>query len=155
MTSASGSRKAKATMAGWPIISQFLIKPARLLMTPEMFVPRVVKTPTTASAISAAATAYSESSSPLSSRRKLLIIALPSLFPSGSFSRRQQARPFTCAGEAGRARTCRDVARLLDVGGEVVDDALDVAAQRREDADDRSEEHTSELQSRLHLVCRL
>src|SRR2546422_8354226 len=35
----------------------------------------------------------------------------------------------------------------------VVDD--DVAARLEPDASPRSEEHTSELQSRLHLVCRL
>src|SRR2546422_2520020 len=35
-------------------------------------------------------------------------------------------------------------------------DARDLLAlDRRGDAEDRSEEHTSELESRLHLVCRL
>src|SRR5947209_1000293 len=48
--------------------------PARLLMTPLMLPPSVVKTPTTARAMRAAATAYSESSRPVSSRRKLLIM---------------------------------------------------------------------------------
>src|SRR6266545_1432277 len=49
---------------------------ARLPMTPLMLLPRVVNTPTTASAINAAATAYSESSRPVSSRRKFLIMFL-------------------------------------------------------------------------------
>src|SRR3989449_7943356 len=45
------------------------------------------------------------------------------------------------------------VPRLLAVA---VDDALDSGEEPgAEDRDDRSEEHTSELQSRLHLVCRL
>src|SRR3712207_9375786 len=43
-------------------------------------------------------------------------------------------------------------------GGHVLDELLDpgVLRQRRDDvASDRSEEHTSELQSRQYLVCRL
>src|ERR1043166_5885048 len=96
------------------------MKPARLLMTPEMFVPSVVKTPTTASAISAAATAYSESSSPVSSRRKLLIISLPlcSLLDRFEFRRRRRLSP--ARGRAGAPRVCRDSDRLLDLAGEVV-----------------------------------
>src|SRR5437660_5345558 len=39
--------------------------------------------------------------------------------------------------------------------GEQVDDALALAVQPAEHVDARSEEHTSELQSRGHLVCRL
>src|SRR6266542_2471227 len=54
----------------------YLILTARLLMTVLTLPPRVVKTPTTASAIKAAATAYSESSRPVSSRRKFLIMFL-------------------------------------------------------------------------------
>src|SRR2546429_6034716 len=40
-----------------------------------------------------------------------------------------------------------DIVRLQDAAGEAVLDFTEVEA--------RSEEHTSELQSRLHLVCRL
>src|SRR5215210_4121461 len=45
----------------------------------EMVVPRVEKAPTTAMATSAAATAYSDNSRPVSSRRKFLIIVLAPL----------------------------------------------------------------------------
>src|SRR2546422_5728557 len=37
----------------------------------------------------------------------------------------------------------------------LVDEQLLGVGEHRAGADDRSEEHTSELQSRLHLVCRL
>src|ERR1051325_984641 len=59
-----------------PLICGSLILFARLLITPLMLLPSVVKIPTTASAIKAAATAYSESSKPVSSRRKFLIMFL-------------------------------------------------------------------------------
>src|SRR2546422_8298977 len=64
---------------------------------------------------------------------------------------------FRSHGEVQRPR--RVVARIRHgcVGsrlrGDCRPDARDVAAQERDGA--RSEEHTSELQSRLHLVCRL
>src|SRR3989449_5797686 len=41
------------------------------------------------------------------------------------------------------------------VGVDVVEDEERVGRRRRLEAPHRSEEHTSELQSRLHLVCRL
>src|ERR1044072_5044960 len=59
-----------------PLTCGYLILFARLLITPLMLLPSVVKMPTTASAIKAAATAYSESSKPVSSRRKFLIMFL-------------------------------------------------------------------------------
>src|SRR2546422_2206078 len=40
-------------------------------------------------------------------------------------------------------------------GDQVVRNAVEVIVQRSSRVADRSEEHTSELQSRLHLVCRL
>src|SRR2546422_5035640 len=46
----------------------------------------------------------------------------------------------------------RDVLDRSDLGGEVRRELVHVV---REIFPDRSEEHTSELQSRLHLVCRL
>src|SRR2546422_3006737 len=63
------------------------------------------------------------------------------------------------AADAAEARL-QDLDALLDVVQEEVESAvLDVAATlrgvRRGIALVRSEEHTSELQSRLHLVCRL
>src|SRR5205809_3309901 len=42
-----------------------------------------------------------------------------------------------------------------DVRSGRTEDALDLVGHVREGLDRRSEEHTSELQSRLHLVCRL
>src|SRR3989449_5595093 len=39
--------------------------------------------------------------------------------------------------------------------GVMAADDVDLAHLRADHTDDRSEEHTSELQSRLHLVCRL
>src|SRR2546429_6430293 len=45
-------------------------------------------------------------------------------------------------------------AALLNVGAQVFRTAIRPAATGNH-LDDRSEEHTSELQSRLHLVCRL
>src|SRR2546422_5480763 len=50
----------------------------------------------------------------------------------------------------GRGARPLEPAALLMVGGEVTREQLE-----RADDDGRSEEHTSELQSRLHLVCRL
>src|SRR3989449_7128460 len=49
-----------------------------------------------------------------------------------------------------------DGAEVRDVRNKVVAPGLvDVHVHLREPGGDRSEEHTSELQSRLHLVCRL
>src|SRR2546422_3392475 len=60
------------------------------------------------------------------------------LFRSTSPSRRRRARgESTCQGSRERRRATERPFRLGPLGGE------------------RSEEHTSELQSRLHLVCRL
>src|SRR2546422_8528147 len=47
------------------------------------------------------------------------------------------------------------VAAERDRGDDVLGLADLAAGQLRPEADGRSEEHTSELQSRLHLVCRL
>src|SRR2546422_3514918 len=50
----------------------------------------------------------------------------------------------------------RDTLNTHDPGRERVEDAVGLQANRGESAVVvRSEEHTSELQSRLHLVCRL
>src|SRR5687768_1488590 len=47
-------------------------------------------------------------------------------------------------------------AELRDFAGGFLPDVNDQSGDTRDGADDdRSEEHTSELQSRLHLVCRL
>src|SRR2546422_5971563 len=63
--------------------------------------------------------------------------------------------PYTTLFRSPRARAARESDRRVD--GDVV--ALDRPGARavpgRGGIDDRSEEHTSELQSRLHLVCRL
>src|SRR2546429_5555725 len=48
--------------------------------------------------------------------------------------------------ERGRARAHRKEAPTRELGNDVLGDSV---------AEIRSEEHTSELQSRLHLVCRL
>src|SRR2546422_7676434 len=46
-----------------------------------------------------------------------------------------------------------DLPRIVLLG--VIEGALEVVHHRQEVLEQRSEEHTSELQSRLHLVCRL
>src|ERR1043166_4461924 len=103
--------------------------PARLPMTPEMFVPSVVKAATSASVTSATAIAYSESSSPVSSRRKLVnMCAAPDAADGGA--------PVGFACERARPASGRGGAALVNEAGEVVDDAGDVRAERREDADD-------------------
>src|SRR2546422_5440527 len=48
-----------------------------------------------------------------------------------------------------------DVAEPLEVVEGVVDRQHRAPGEPEDDVDPRSEEHTSELQSRLHLVCRL
>src|SRR2546422_1707949 len=59
----------------------------------------------------------------------------------------------------GQENDRRDVALIDDGQQPFYAPRIEVACQRRGDEDDvhvgRSEEHTSELQSRLHLVCRL
>src|SRR5687768_18595782 len=57
----------------------------------------------------------------------------------------QQRRGTTIHGKVERCRTSRDFSNRRDA-------CRDCLAQA---GSDRSEEHTSELQSRLHLVCRL
>src|SRR5690606_41253763 len=52
-------------------------------------------------------------------------------------------------------RAQRDAVELGDAFGDDVDMLVDVVAQRVEQFMHRSEEHTSELQSRENLVCRL
>src|SRR5579885_422152 len=80
---------------------------------------------TMASVTSAAASAYSDSSSPLSSLKKFLPLTSPSSLRDGG-----TPRPARVEGAAARAFA------LLDVAGEIVDDAADISAQGREDPDD-------------------
>src|SRR2546422_8466569 len=65
-------------------------------------------------------------------------------FPAGDRTRRRPRDP-----PAGRPRSRRK-GPALDSAGKV-----EAASQFSRDQGVRSEEHTSELQSRLHLVCRL
>src|SRR2546422_6447558 len=78
------------------------------------------------------------------------------------------ARPAMCLGSARRDSGLRDIptglpgcagaaARLLigDDDDQVLGASLLQAVRAARPRQDRSEEHTSELQSRLHLVCRL
>src|SRR4051794_7765891 len=64
----------------------------RFVIAVLMVVPRVVKAVTQASAISAAATAYSESSRPVSSRKNFFNICFCSFRVLGLLSRGFQAR---------------------------------------------------------------
>src|SRR5206468_12323879 len=64
------------------------------------------------------------------------------------------ARLLDGGGELERLHLDEELA-LRDEVAEVGAEALDVAAHLGEDCDLRSEEHTSELQSRSDLVCRL
>src|SRR2546422_4277439 len=71
------------------------------------------------------------------------------LFPYTTLFRSAEARPRRACGDARRLRSARDARRAIpERDGE--SRAVADARRRR-----RSEEHTSELQSRLHLVCRL
>src|SRR2546422_8391962 len=73
--------------------------------------------------------------------------------PGHATSRRCDARPSYYSEEPGRrALRARD---LVEGGRELDPSARERAEVRQTLQDDRSEEHTSELQSRLHLVCRL
>src|ERR1044072_4355263 len=67
---------AKRAAAGVNESKNYLILPARSVIFVLMFVPRVWKATTQANATSAAATAYSESSRPVSSAKNFLIIVL-------------------------------------------------------------------------------
>src|SRR5436190_845627 len=96
----------------------YLMALARFWITPEMFVPRVPNTSTTANAIKAAATAYSESSNPVSSLRKPFIIS--SSFIVGFTSHLEWRGPLRLAFYR---------PGLLDVAGQVGDDAGDVLAK--------------------------
>src|ERR1700760_2697286 len=88
-------------------------------MTPLMFLPRVVKTVTTARATRAAATAYSESSRPDSSRRKLLIIFVLLLFLNVGSGLGSRPAPRTLHSERARRQghlsifTSRDAGPML------------------------------------------
>src|SRR2546422_2355829 len=68
------------------------------------------------------------------------------LFPYTTLFRSERRR-VRRRGRRDALEQCRGPAQEEDVRG--------VAAVDREDVGARSEEHTSELQSRLHLVCRL
>src|SRR5687768_18038937 len=76
------------------------------------------------------------------------------LFRSGDIGPRGELGALRSVGERHRAE-----ARLVDLltAQRVAGDARsrDGAGGERAGGDGRSEEHTSELQSRLHLVCRL
>src|SRR5262244_2499387 len=95
---------------------------ARALILPAMFVPRSWKAATQARATSAAATAYSDSSSPVSSFKNLLSIWLSPLDTDA-------VAQHTCV-----ARPLNDF-RLLDGVGEGVDLASNVGAQQLESGD--------------------
>src|SRR2546422_4769193 len=69
------------------------------------------------------------------------------LFPYTTLFRSQGDR-------AGRGDEGKPVAGVARVAGRAVRESADLRA-RRQASPRRSEEHTSELQSRLHLVCRL
>src|SRR5687768_18131112 len=82
------------------------------------------------------------------------------LFPYTTLFRSEEAARFYVSifgGQVGR------IARYTDVGqdvhgqpaGKVMSVEWEVLGQRYVGINGRSEEHTSELQSRLHLVCRL
>src|SRR5687768_14771302 len=80
------------------------------------------------------------------------------LFPYTTLFRSSGAR----SGRGRWAETARPPARGYDVSGSGPDSSTRARAlpwgapgTTRRDASPRSEEHTSELQSRLHLVCRL
>src|SRR5690606_41975540 len=67
-----------------------------------------------------------------------------------------EERDLVRAGGVVAARELDRVARVAQVGEvDALDDATGVDVEARDDADGRSEEHTSELQSRENLVCRL
>src|SRR2546429_5605478 len=68
------------------------------------------------------------------------------LFPYTTLFRSPQLRD-----QRQQRRPGRRAAQRLDVAGDVMPDA----DRQRGEVGPRSEEHTSELQSRLHLVCRL
>src|SRR2546429_4567193 len=64
--------------------------------------------------------------------------------------------PYTTLFRSGRAdRAAAAVVRRGAGAAARADAAVRPAVQRRQREQRRSEEHTSELQSRLHLVCRL
>src|SRR2546429_3316565 len=77
------------------------------------------------------------------------------LFPYTPLSRSPAAAARAGAGRAGRRVGAKvggavpRIGRLREVAAEAI------ARPGHVDVPDRSEEHTSELQSRLHLVCRL
>src|SRR2546423_5765035 len=106
-------------------------------MTVLMLVPRVPKTATTASVINAAATAYSESSRPVSSRRNLSIISsAPAVERIGRRAPRV-ACPFDHLPSAPACvRDTFSLFGLFDVGRQIADDGVDVLPKGREDADD-------------------
>src|SRR2546422_6925319 len=54
-----------------------------------------------------------------------------------------------------RSHSQRDVPELLRALPGVPGEPVEIEHDRLKDKEQRSEEHTSELQSRLHLVCRL
>src|SRR2546422_11393332 len=71
------------------------------------------------------------------------------LFPYTTLFRSRVRRSGLRRAAAGRRRSRRGAGDV----GECAEDGVQV--QRAPERDQRSEEHTSELQSRLHLVCRL
>src|SRR2546422_7358390 len=76
------------------------------------------------------------------------------LFPYTTLFRSPIAvEPAAAAPDPGRAR--REGEREHVVARRVLDQEARAGRRRVERAEGRSEEHTSELQSRLHLVCRL
>src|SRR5687768_17974914 len=78
------------------------------------------------------------------------------LFPYTTLFR-SQAVVFSDAGDAVGVRLYGGAGRAWDLqgGAERKGDAVTSALNERARVSARSEEHTSELQSRLHLVCRL
>src|SRR6185369_5310155 len=109
----------------------YLILPASSLIFELMLPPKVWNARTAANATNAAATAYSDNSSPLSSFRNFVNIVLPSLTLHGQ----------PAASELLPARLDVISDELFDLAGQIVDLRADVAAQslEREDRCQRDE----------------
>src|SRR2546430_11528590 len=77
------------------------------------------------------------------------------LFPYTTLFRSRRGRGRAAAPAAAAGPRCRSPGRAHGVGEEVHAHAQRRFAQVRRQVVDRSEEHTSELQSQSNLVCRL
>src|SRR2546422_6284169 len=86
---------------------------------------------------------------------RILLVALLSFDPLAAAQQPAATRPSQAAAESSAKQALRRAAALIEQGKfreaeEPARHAVELAP-----ASARSEEHTSELQSRLHLVCRL